>query len=206
MRDLLRKLQKPSCTLIPARTEILAMQRPNHGLLITTKRRLGTRGDFRPRFGRKLKSSPSQAQSRVSNLSTTNKSQCFHAKFGQSCLDAIRLSVQGHGYVDFSLDKPQAQTAPHARLSTYPSRIPLSFRLLNRSGSKNLLMVTSSARPFLRRVLSTKSLAVACAEAGSSGRSLISLSSGSPGTIDQRSKTRETVAWPCVWICYTNMS
>src|ERR1700679_3368248 len=32
----------------------------NHGLLITTKRRLGTRGDFQPRFGRKLKSSPSQ--------------------------------------------------------------------------------------------------------------------------------------------------
>ena len=184
------------------------MQRPNHGLLITTKR-LGTRGDFQPRFCRKLKSSPSQAQSRVSNLSTINKSQCSHATFDQNCLDAIRLSVQGHGCVDFSLDKPQAQrnlTAPHARLSAYPSKIPLSFRLLNRSGSKNLLMVTSSARPFLRRVLSTKSLAVACAEAGSSGRSLISLSSGSPGTIDQRSKTRETVAWPCVWICYTNMS
>jgi hypothetical protein len=82
-----------------------------------------------------------------------------------------------------------------------PSSTPLSFRFLNSSGSRNLLIVTSSARPFLLLVLSTKSRARACAVAGSRGRSLISLSSGSPGTIDQRSKTRERDTWPCVWIC-----
>ena len=82
----------------------------------------------------------------------------------------------------------------------YPSSTPLSFRLLNKSGSRNFEIVTSSARPFLLLVFSTKSLASACAVAGSRGRSLISLSSGSPGTIDQRSKTRDTEAWPWVWI------
>lgn len=81
-----------------------------------------------------------------------------------------------------------------------PSNTPLSFKLLNSSGSRNLLMVTSSASPFLLLVLSTKSLASACAVAGSRGRSLISLSSGSPGTMDQRSKTRERETWPWVWI------
>jgi hypothetical protein len=83
----------------------------------------------------------------------------------------------------------------------YPSSTPLSLRLLKSSGSKNLLMVTSSARPFLLRVLSTKSRASCCAVAGSSGRVVMSLSRGSPGTIDQRSKTRERETWPCVWIC-----
>ena len=82
----------------------------------------------------------------------------------------------------------------------HPSKIPLSLKLLNSSGSKNLLIVTSSARPLRRRVLRTKSRAVARAEAGSRGRSLTSRSSGSPGTMDQRSKTRETVDWPWVWI------
>lgn len=61
-------------------------------------------------------------------------------------------------------------------------------------------MVTSSARPFLLLVLSTKSRASACAVAGSRGRSVTSLSSGSPGTMDQRSKTRDKETWPCVWI------
>lgn len=83
----------------------------------------------------------------------------------------------------------------------YPSSTPLSFKFLNNSGSRNLLIVTSSARPFLLLVLSTKSRASACAVAGSRGRSLISLSSGSPGTMDQRSKTSERETWPCVWIC-----
>lgn len=86
-------------------------------------------------------------------------------------------------------------------IQAQPSRIPLSFKLRKSSGSRNLEMVTSSDRPLRRRVLSTKSRAVACADAGSSGRSLMSLSSGSPGTMDHLSKTRETVAWPWVWIC-----
>ena len=85
--------------------------------------------------------------------------------------------------------------------NTYPSNTPLSFKLRNSSGSRNLLMVTSSARPFLLRVLSTKSRASCCAVAGSSGRVVMSLSRGSPGTMDQRSKTRERETWPCVWIC-----
>ena len=85
--------------------------------------------------------------------------------------------------------------------SIYPSSTPLSFKLLNSSGSRNLLIVTSSARPFLLLVFRTKSRASAWAVAGSRGRSLISLSSGSPGTMDQRSKTSDRDTWPCVWIC-----
>src|ERR1700712_1053248 len=57
------------------------------------------------------------------------------------------------------------------RSRLHPSKIPLSFKLLNKSGSKNLLIVTSSARPFLLLVFKTKSRAVAWADAGSSGRS-----------------------------------
>ena len=78
---------------------------------------------------------------------------------------------------------------------------PTSFKFLNNSGSRNLLTETSSARPFLLLVLSTKSRASDCAVAGSRGRSVTSLSSGSPGTMDQRSKTRDKETWPCVWIC-----
>ena len=96
---------------------------------------------------------------------------------------------------------PQRHTPMHIiQACIYPSSTPLSLRLLKSSGSKNLLMVTSSARPFLLRVLSTKSRASCCAVAGSSGRVVMSLSRGSPGTMDQRSKTRERDTWPCVWI------
>src|SRR4051794_18893624 len=57
------------------------------------------------------------------------------------------------------------QYMTHASL--YASKTPLSFKLLNSSGSKNLLIVTSSASPFRLLVLSTKSRASACAVAGS---------------------------------------
>jgi hypothetical protein len=75
-----------------------------------------------------------------------------------------------------------------------------------------------SPRPLRRRVLSTKSLASACPDAGSSGRSLMLVSVGSPwrqkplrpnfpmnqqaeispGTIDQWSNTCRQNACPCV--------
>lgn len=77
-----------------------------------------------------------------------------------------------------------------------PSNMPVSLNCFMISGSTYLLTVTSSARPFLLLVLRTKSLAVACAEAGSRGRSLMLLSSGSPGTMLHRSNTSERVAAP----------
>jgi hypothetical protein len=109
----------------------------------------------------------------------------------------------GLGGVHKAFERPLRRQRPFlydTSFFVYPSSTPLSFRLLNSSGSRNLLMVTSSARPFLLLVLSTKSLASACAVAGSRGRNLISLSSGSPGTMDHRSKTRERETWPWVWI------
>lgn len=84
--------------------------------------------------------------------------------------------------------------------SGHPSNKPLSFRLENNSGSKNLATLTSSLKPFLLLVLSTKSRAVAWAFACSSGLRMTSLSNGSPGTILHLSNTKLTVAWPCVWI------
>lgn len=82
----------------------------------------------------------------------------------------------------------------------YESKTPLSFKLFQSSGSKNLLTVTSSARPFRRLVFKTKSRAVAIAGAVSNGRSLTSRSRGSPGTTLHLSKTRLIAAWPWVWI------
>lgn len=117
------------------------------------------------------------------------------------------LSPTRYDYA-FWLDAPIAftpmrtiYTIQAAYPSIYPSSTPLSFKLRNSSGSRNLLIVTSSARPFLLRVLRTKSRANCWAVAGSSGRVVMSLSRGSPGTIDQRSKTRERETRPCVWIC-----
>lgn len=112
-----------------------------------------------------------------------------------------------HLLLRFKLFPLSSPTHPHPHLIppsliSYPSNTPLSFKLLNSSGSRNLLIDTSSASPFLLRVLSTKSLANACAVAGSRGRNLISLSRGSPGTILHLSKSRDTEAWPwvCIWI------
>ena len=53
----------------------------------------------------------------------------------------------------------------------------------NMGSSKNLLMETSSERPFLRRVLIMNSRARAVAGWASSGRMVMDLSRGSPGTI-----------------------
>lgn len=83
---------------------------------------------------------------------------------------------------------------------TYPSNTPPSFNPFHNSGSKNFPTLTSPLNPFRRRVLTTKSLAVAPTPAISSGRSLISRSSGSPGTTLHLSKTKATLACPCVWI------
>lgn len=58
------------------------------------------------------------------------------------------------------------------------ARIPENER--RRTASRNFATLTWSFRPFRLRVLSTKSRANACAGAGSSGRSWIVLSSGSP--------------------------
>ncbi len=84
--------------------------------------------------------------------------------------------------------------------SRYPSRTPPSLRLFHRSASRYLPTLTSSLNPFRRLVFSTKSRAVAMALAISSGLVFTSLSRGSPGTTLHRSKTRLTIAWPCVWI------
>lgn len=70
------------------------------------KKKLGNSRRLPAEIRQEIEELPSQAQSRVSNLSTINKSQCSHAKFDQNCLDAIHLSVQGHGCLDFSLGKP----------------------------------------------------------------------------------------------------
>ena len=56
---------------------------------------------------------------------------------------------------------------------------------------------TSGACTFLRRVLTMNSRASDCTGAGSSGRSTMLLSSGSPGTICQWSKTLRQNACPC---------
>src|SRR5690242_5919216 len=123
-----------------------------------------------------------------------------------------RIVFEGYIYTRLLLtcSRPATRVIRNAPLTPFfciihylhqPSNTPLSFKLLNSSGSRNLLMVTSSAKPFLLLVFSTKSRASACAVAGSRGRSLISLSRGSPGTMDQRSKTRDRDTWPCVWIC-----
>ena len=82
----------------------------------------------------------------------------------------------------------------------HESRTPLSFKPFQRSGSKNLLTVTSSASPLRLLVLSTKSRAVAIAGAISKGLVLTSRSNGSPGTTLHLSNTRLMEAWPCVWI------
>lgn len=84
--------------------------------------------------------------------------------------------------------------------SIHPSNTPPSFNPFHNSGSKNFPTLTSPLNPFRLRVLTTKSLAVACTDAISSGRSLISRSSGSPGTTLHLSKTKATLAWPWVWI------
>lgn len=103
--------------------------------------------------------------------------------------------------IDF--DDSVAQT-PSQQVTTlfedYESKTPLSFSPFHSSGSKNLLTVTSSAKPFRLLVFSTKSRAVAMALAISSGFSLTSRSSGSPGTTLHLSKAKLTMAWPWVWI------
>mmetsp|Transcript_2622 Transcript_2622/g.10944 ORF Transcript_2622/g.10944 Transcript_2622/m.10944 type:complete len:330 (+) Transcript_2622:745-1734(+) len=53
--------------------------------------------------------------------------------------------------------------------------------------------------PFRRRVLTMNSRARCCAGEGSSGRSTMDRSSGSPGTTAQWSKYERPNAWPCVW-------
>ncbi|KAI7360256.1 1 U5 small nuclear ribonucleoprotein component [Hortaea werneckii] len=93
-----------------------------------------------------------------------------------------------------------APTWPGRPEASHASSTPLSLNCRTSSGSKYLVTFRSSLRPFLLLVLRTKSLAVACALAGSNGRNLIDLSSGSPGTVLQRSNTSESVACPCVWM------
>lgn len=66
--------------------------------------------------------------------------------------------------------------------------------------SKNLLMETSSERPFRRLVLIMNSRANALAGCASRGLMVIDLSRGSPGTICQWWKTDRQKDWPCVWV------
>ena len=65
--------------------------------------------------------------------------------------------------------------------------------------SKKRLMLTSSLIPLRRLVLTMNSRASSSMGAGSSGRSWMLLSSGSPGTMLQWSKQATQKAWPCVW-------
>src|SRR5271170_6558519 len=121
----------------------------------------------------------------------------------------MKLIQARHGYHAVLDPTPRLKFPYHASSDTYrqkcvflrsyqESSTPLSLRPFHSSGSKNLLTVTSSARPFLLLVLRTKSLAAACGLAISSGRSFTSRSSGSPGTTSHLSKTKLTVACPCV--------
>ena len=82
----------------------------------------------------------------------------------------------------------------------HPPSTPDVERLFHSSGSRNLPTLTSSLKPFLLLVLRTKSRAVCCALAISSGRTLTVLSRGSPGTTSHLSKTSDNIACPCVWI------
>ena len=98
---------------------------------------------------------------------------------------------QAHTYDMLRRASHRCATNAAFYITAHTGRRPTSFKPWNSSGSRNLLMETSSARPFLLLVLSTKSRASACALEGSRGRRVTSLSSGSPGTMDQRSKTRD---------------
>jgi len=83
---------------------------------------------------------------------------------------------------------------------TQPSKsaCPDADKASTNSSSRYLDTAIWSPSPFLRRVFRTRSRANACPDAGSSGRSLMLVSVGSPGTMDQWSKTCRQKAWPCV--------